>query len=154
MGRNDEDISSVILKMLKLPQLLKLPKLVLWLDNCSTQNKNWTLLTMLAGPMMDMPEGSRFQYVTLKFFEAGHTFMSADSFHALAEKKFRKAGNLYDFCDYISCLRSAGNAMEKWKWPKGTSRAGSHSLRYPVIHGLFSLMCTLFILGGTTPPCI
>ena len=61
---------------------------------------------------MDMPEGSRLQYVTLKFFEAGHTFMSADSFHALAEKKFRKAGNLYDFCDYISCLRSAGNAME------------------------------------------
>ena len=38
--------------------------------------------------------------------------MSADSFHALAEKKFQKTVNLYDFCDYISSLRSSGKAVE------------------------------------------
>ena len=92
IGRNDEDISSAILKMLKLPQLLKLPKLVLWLDNCSAHNKNWTLLTKLG---------------------------------------------------------------KQWKLCRGTSttsRAGSHSLRSPVIHELFSLTCTVFNLEGTTPP--
>ena len=47
IGRNDEGISSAILKMLKLPQLLKLPTLELWLDNCSAHNKKWTLLTKL-----------------------------------------------------------------------------------------------------------
>ena len=103
---------------------------------------------------MELPEGSRLQYVTLKFVEAGLTFMTADSFHALAEKKFRKAGKLYDFCDYISCLQSAGKAMEWCKETSTTTSAGSHSLRSPVIHGLFSLMCTLFRLGETTPPCI
>ena len=38
--------------------------------------------------------------------------MSADSFHALAEKQFKKKGNIYDWEDYVGCLSSIGDVLE------------------------------------------
>ena len=38
--------------------------------------------------------------------------MAADSFHAQVEKKFRKMKNIYDFPDYMACVRAAGIAIE------------------------------------------
>ena len=41
------------------------------------------------------------QDITFKHFEAGNTFMAADSFHARVEKQFRKKKNIFDFNDYV-----------------------------------------------------
>ena len=38
--------------------------------------------------------------------------MSADSFHAMAEKQFKKAGKILDFTDYVTCLRAVGKVLE------------------------------------------
>jgi len=52
---------------------------VFWVDNCSAQNKNWCLLSTLVS-LVNGSTNSR-EDITLKFFEKGHTFMSADSVH-------------------------------------------------------------------------
>ena len=53
-----------------------------------------------------------FKTVTLKYFEPGHTFMSADSFHALCEREMKTKNNIYDFNDYRSCIEKYANVFE------------------------------------------
>ena len=79
-GRNDKDITSAFVKSIQ--QHRDLEHLVLWMDNCTSQNKNWTLLSTLA-KVMSAPKYSvsSLQTITLKYFEKGHSYMSADSFH-------------------------------------------------------------------------
>jgi len=53
--------------------------------------------------------------IVLKYFEAGHTFMSADSVHHGVEQQMRKVegGNVYDFSDFKQIIqKSNGGAME------------------------------------------
>jgi hypothetical protein len=38
--------------------------------------------------------------------------MSADSFHALVEKQFKKARDIFNFDDYVRCIRGAGVGIE------------------------------------------
>ena len=52
---------------------------IFWLDNCSGQTKNWYLHTTLVHEVNS--ENNSTKTITLKYFEHGHTFMSADSFH-------------------------------------------------------------------------
>ena len=49
--------------------------------------------------------------ITLKFFERGHTFMSADSFHHGFEQqmKNRPGGVVYDFEDFVSVVASSNS---------------------------------------------
>ena len=106
-GRKDEDICSAFVKFIKTKRDVK--NLVFWLDNCSAQNKNWTLYCALikllnAGAIAC-------ESVTLKYFEKGHTFMSADSFHAQVEKAAKAAHNIYDYNDYINIIEKCGVAL-------------------------------------------
>ena len=135
MGRNDEDITSAFMKILQSPDVNKHPHIVIWLDNCSGQNKNWTIFTTLACFMGEVDEScASLKSVTLKYFEAGHTFMAADSFHARVEKQFRKKKNIFDFNDYLYCVREAGQAIEltandfkDWKSGLSQSKASKDS---------------------------
>lgn len=52
---------------------------IFWLDNISGQNKNWYLSIVLANEVNS--EKSTVKTITLKSFEPGHTFMSADNFY-------------------------------------------------------------------------
>ncbi|CAG9831297.1 unnamed protein product [Diabrotica balteata] len=47
--------------------------------------------------------------ITLKYFETGHTFMSADSVHHGVEKgmKITNEGNIYDFNDFIKAVENS-----------------------------------------------
>ena len=83
-----------------------------------------TLFVMLTGLMIDLPEGSRLQYVTLKFFETVHTFMAADSFPSL-KRNFGKLATSTIFATISAACNLLG---KRWKWCKETSttsRAGS-----------------------------
>lgn len=57
--------------------------LKIWLDNCSSQNKNWCLLLFLVYIVNSIDICA--QEIVLNHFEAGHTFMSANSFHHQVE---------------------------------------------------------------------
>ena len=75
----------------------------LWLDNCAGQNKNWALFCFLVY-LVNSSETNT-EIIRLKYFEPGHTFMSADSFHHQVEKSL--GDKVYDFNDYVSCVESA-----------------------------------------------
>ena len=49
--------------------------------------------------------------VTLKYFEAGHTYMSADSFHRRVEKEVLRKGSLYDFQDFVESVDNVGKVF-------------------------------------------
>lgn len=50
--------------------------------------------------------------VTLEYFESGHTFMAADTVHAAITKKFKKAGEIYDFDDFVHNIKTLRKNIE------------------------------------------
>lgn len=82
-----------------------MPHIVIWLDNCSSQNKNWCLLSFLI-VVINSDETST-NIIDLFFFEPGHTFMSADNFHHPIESSLKKQGKTYDFKDFVDAIESS-----------------------------------------------
>ena len=81
-GRKAEEIASTIKVAIERERDIK--HLTYWMDNCSSQNKNWCLFTTLVTVVND--PALAVEDITLKYFEPGHTFMSADSVHHGVEK--------------------------------------------------------------------
>lgn len=46
----------------------------------------------------------------MKYFEPGHTFMSADSLHHSVENSMKKIGKIYDFADFVKAVESANSS--------------------------------------------
>lgn len=108
-GRNQEDIISTIRSFLIYKR--DAANIVLWMDNCSAQNKNWALLSFLVNIVNDTILNA--ESITLKYFEPGHTFMSADHFHHQVEKSMKKKGKVYDFDDFVDVVKKA-NSMKNY----------------------------------------
>lgn len=126
-GRSKSDIASSFHRFLLLNR--DATKITFWLDNCSAQNKNWGLFCFFV--YMVNSDQVSVEIIELKYFESGHTFMSADSFHHQVEHSLRKKGKVYDFQDYVDCVQRAnsGNVtvgvMELQnfhQWPDCTSQ--------------------------------
>ena len=83
-----------------------IPHVVLWLDNCASQNKSWVLMTTLM-TAINCPSTST-QSITLKFFEPGHTSMSADAVHQVVAKNLKRMARVEDFQDYAEATEAAG----------------------------------------------
>ena len=64
---------------------------IFWMDNCSSQNKNWVLYTSLV-MMVNREEGPK--RITLKYLTKGHTHNAADGIHGNIETKMRKKGEM------------------------------------------------------------
>ncbi|KAG5885830.1 hypothetical protein JTB14_017200 [Gonioctena quinquepunctata] len=79
----------------------------LWLDNCSAQNKNWCMFSFLTYIVNSSEIAAN--KIHLKYFQAGHTFMSADSFHHQVELSMKKSGNIYDFNDFHEAVQRANS---------------------------------------------
>ena len=97
-----------------------------WVDNCSGQNKNWFLFTALAD-LVNVP-GITVETVTLKYFEPGHTFMSADSFHHKVEQAMKQKKRVEDFQDFVNVVEKCGKSLQMkcndfYNYPKGVSQA-------------------------------
>lgn len=73
-------------------------KITLWLDNyCSGQNKNWALFIFFTYIVSSRHTKVACEEIEVKYFEPGHTFMIADSFHPWAECSLTKSDKVYDF---------------------------------------------------------
>ncbi|CAH0547321.1 unnamed protein product [Brassicogethes aeneus] len=77
----------------------------LWADNCSAQNKNWCFLSYLI--YVINCDHIAAEKLTIKYFETGHTFMSADSFHHLVEKSMKENPKIYDFQDFLNAVQNS-----------------------------------------------
>ena len=77
---------------------------VFWLDNCSSQNKNWAFFSFLIYIINSKNITAR--DITINYFEPGHTFMSADSFHHQVELSLKKKKKVYDFHDFTKAVET------------------------------------------------
>ena len=54
----------------------------------------------------------RADVISFRYFEPGHTFMSADSFHHGVEREIKKqsgGGALYDFNDFANVIKASNS---------------------------------------------
>lgn len=81
--------------------------IIIWLDNCTAQNKNWELFVTIL--LLVNSVNVNIQKVSLKYFEPGHTYMSADSFHAAVERSIKRCpeGKVLDFNEYVNVVESS-----------------------------------------------
>lgn len=75
-----------------------------WADNCSAQNKNWTLYSALI-KIVNQDWGAN--TITIKYFESGHSYMKADSVHGRIGKKWKTTSNVFDMDDLQQLIESA-----------------------------------------------
>ena len=110
---------------------------VFWADNCTAQNKNSTLFNAL---LYEVNQSSNnCQSVTTKFFEKGHTFMAADSFHKAVEDWMRERKFMYDFDDFQSVINSKGTShvLDHSKFTQYTNEVSkAHDTNYPKIEDI------------------
>ena len=106
-GRSAKEVTSAYLEALEKDRDCE--HVIFWVDNCSAQNKNWCLLSSLVVLMNS--DLVAMDDVTLKYFEPGHTFMSADSVHHGVEQemKRRPGGFIHDFEDFLSVVKSSNS---------------------------------------------
>ena len=102
-GRNDEDVTSTYVKYIEFKRDHN--RFTFWADNCSAQNKNWTLFTTFVQLVND--EKTNCEEITMKYFEPGHTWMAADSFHRSVEQEMKRRKTVYDFTDFEDTIRCA-----------------------------------------------
>lgn len=104
-GRKKEDILSSFRMFFM--EVRDAKNITLWLDNCAGQNKNWCLFSYIVY-LINSGELNT-DTITLNFFEPGHTFMSADSFHHQVELSMKKMVKIYDFRDFKNAVESANS---------------------------------------------
>ena len=103
-----ENIASTYVKVLNHRLYRDCKSIVFWVDNWTVQNKNWTLYSAIV-TFVNSP--GQIQTISFKYFEPGHSFMSADSFHTAVEKEFKKRKNIYDFEDFVDVINTSGEAI-------------------------------------------
>ena len=128
-------MASSVRKFLYHPAIQNAVKVTAWFDNCPGQGKNWTFFCALVTEVNNHPT---LEYITIKYFEKGHTFMSADSFHHEVEKAMRKKKKLFDFEDFSACVSVQGTAVEMKAedfidYKNRLSRPPSKDVNYPYL---------------------
>ena len=101
-GSCDEDVGSSVVKFLRHPDYRNAEQIVIWADNCVGQLKNWTMFSAMVYEVNNYY--SNVSKVSIKYFEKGHTFMPADSYHHQVEKAMKCKESLYNFDDFEDCL--------------------------------------------------
>nr|CAI5861903.1 unnamed protein product [Callosobruchus analis] len=105
-GRSKDDIISTFYAFFRVNRDIK--HITIWLDNCSSQNKNWSLFSFFVY-IVNSSEVA-LENLTIKFFEPGHTFMAADSFHHQVELSLKRKKKVYDFDDFCEVVERANSA--------------------------------------------
>lgn len=100
-GRNQEDIISTYQSFFVHNRDVK--HFVLWVDNCAAQNKNWSFMSFLVNIVNSHLIAA--ESITIKYFEPGLTFMSADHFHHQVEKSLKRKQKVYDFEDFVDAVK-------------------------------------------------
>ncbi|KAK6179795.1 hypothetical protein SNE40_012072 [Patella caerulea] len=97
-GRNASDIASSFWNFFK-------QHIVIWVDNCTAQNNNWTFFSCLVST--NNSEDIDAETIQMKYLEAGHTFMLADSVHHQIECELKKYGDVRDWIEFMQVCKNA-----------------------------------------------
>lgn len=127
-GREASDIVNAIYAFLQNNRDLE--HLYIWTDNCTAQNKNWTLYTAMI--MIVNNSLNDLKSVTISYLTKGHTHMSADGVHGNIELKMKRQKNIYDFQDFKDIVMQSRKNIKvieiacRYEWPK-KKRAARHN---------------------------
>ena len=121
-GRSAQEVCSTYYNFIKSKR--DISNFTFWVDNCSSQNKFWFLYSLFCFAVNSSQLTTL--SITLKYFERGHSFMSADSYHHLVEKGMNEMKNVYDFQDFVNVLDSNGKSIvlkssDFFYFPRGVS---------------------------------
>ena len=89
---------------LSLFAIFEIAKYAFWMDSCFGQNNNWFLYTLLVNEANHI--NGTVNEIVIKYFEPGHTFMSADSFHHKVEQGMKKKKRCEDFQDFVDLVNA------------------------------------------------
>lgn len=103
-GRRQEDIISAFRTFFVSKRDAK--EIFIWADNCAAQNKNWAFMCFLVHIVNS--ELISTETITIKYFEPGHTFMSADHFHHQVELSMKNK-KIYDFEDFVDAVKKSNS---------------------------------------------
>lgn len=76
--------------------------ITIWLDNCSSENKNWSVFNFFMYLVNSLEVAV--ENLTIKFFETSHNFTAADSFHHQVELALKRKKKVYDFDDFCDVV--------------------------------------------------
>ena len=107
-GRKKEDIASAFAYVVEKNR--DVAKFIFWLDNCASQNKNWSLYTMFT-KLVNSTRGTPSEIV-VKYLVAGHTHMDADTIHGHIEKCMKRKRDIYDFDDLVDVMKNSNRRNE------------------------------------------
>lgn len=135
-GRSKDELISTFYQFFLAKRDVK--RIILWLDNCTAQNKNWYLFSF----MLYIVNSDEIvcDEIIVRFFEPGHTFMAADSFHNIVELSMQRMGNkLYDFEDFVQAVKTVTSNTEVlpmdlnhfFQWPDYSSQYKLSRVIYP-----------------------
>nr|CAI5858334.1 unnamed protein product [Callosobruchus analis] len=113
--RNKEEIISAFYAFFRKNRDVE--HITIWLDNSSAQNKNWALFSFFVY-IVNCSEVNLKQ-LTIKYFEPGHSYMSADHFHQKVEMSMKRAKKIFDFDDFLPM------AVKLTLWTLGSSTTGN-----------------------------
>lgn len=102
-GRTATDIASAYYNLIKNSDS-QISEFIFWVDNCSAQNKNWTLYSSFV-TFVNAEWGPA--TITLKYFEPGHSFMAADSVHGNISVEMKRHENIYDFDQLVNIIEKS-----------------------------------------------
>lgn len=102
-GRSAVDVTSAYYNIIKNSDS-QITDFIFWADNCSAQNKNWTLYSSFV-TFVNTEWGPN--QITIKYFEPGHSFMAADSVHGNISTEMKKNPNIYDFDQLVKIIENS-----------------------------------------------
>lgn len=149
-GRKMHDLTSCFKVFLHANRDLK--NIVIWLDNCAAQNKNWTLFSYLLHLVNSVEVN--FKTITLKYLEVGHTYMAADEFHHQVEQSMKRKKHIYDFEDFHQAVLNARTniavkIMNKEDFCLFEDCSSSYKLQNSSPRAYLSDMCEVKFVRGT-----
>lgn len=147
-GRNKEDIISTFHAFFQKNRDAE--NVTVWLDNCAAQNKNWALFSFFVY-IVNSPD-VRLNNLLVRYFEPGHTFMSADSFHHQVEVSLKKMGKVLDFNDFVTCVQNTNSGkvdvismgiQDFFEWQDASSKFKlQKTVPRPLLQNMVEVSCT------------
>jgi hypothetical protein len=92
--KNSREYINFHLMFLNTDSCKKVKNVVIWCDNCTSQNRNWSLYANLVRIINDNRIVQ--EKITLKYLEVGHTFNSCDNVHSCISRKFNEVHEIYN----------------------------------------------------------
>uniref|UniRef100_A0A2S2NCQ6 DUF7869 domain-containing protein n=1 Tax=Schizaphis graminum TaxID=13262 RepID=A0A2S2NCQ6_SCHGA len=147
-GRKAENITDSILKVIGKER--DVIKFVFWADNCTAQNKNWTLYSSLVTAVNQTFGPNE---IIIKYLTKGHTHMSADGIHGNIESKIRRKDKVFDFDDLIDNITECRAKVQvlkletfyQWKSKKKTTKKAGDPLTH---FKLTNIVMVRFVKGS------